>query len=503
MAKLSIVELAEAAAARDEPAFVTELNTNFGNIDPLGMRQINFDLMDQVFPGLNNAARHVRPFVIVAWSWRQALKLAKESGAKKIKVPALQDYVDRVEVMFALSQFLQDRKSDLPGGEFLAPLLQEEKITFGGSAWEKRRAKRESSTALSAPVSYGPGLKMLGWIRPHPEYRNVMLPTTEAIAALDALEAVLRPALKHEAFNSLGSVTVTRAELVKWGKLWPLDKPTSAESKVMRDLLLGPNAPLERQMGMTLLRAAAAHSKSTEVHILREIMCGPPARFRPQPDLIAIRDSWRRLQVRQLFRFSLESLFYWVMLTLESHQRSIDELVNTFLKRVPSTAASNARDWLKGQLSSARGPTTMLDRIQQVLAERNEPALPQAIAAGIACCLNEPIAREPFPQQAERLPLSRARAEADARASDSVAEFMRHVIESWVLAQHAYWSVGRGLADARAGGKMLLRLRVILDEGGWSLTPGAAVGNVPRPTPDRLQTAITLAQECGFLEAGR
>ena len=121
----------------------------------------------------------------------------------------------------------------------------------------------------------------------------------------------------------------------------------------------------------------------------------------------------------------------------------------------------------------------MLDRIQQVLAERNEPALPQAIAAGIACCLNEPIAREPFPQQAERLPLSRARAEADARASDSVAEFMRHVIESWVLAQHAYWSVGRGLADARAGGKMLLRLRVILDEGGWSLTPGARQSNSP------------------------
>jgi hypothetical protein len=30
-----------------------------------------------------------------------------------------------------------------------------------------------------------------------------------------------------------------------------------------------------------------------------------------------------------------------------------------------------------------------------------------------------------------------------------------------------------GLADARAGEKTLLRLRVILDEGGWTLTRGA------------------------------
>jgi hypothetical protein len=96
--------------------------------------------------------------------------------------------------------------------------------------------------------------------------------------------------------------------------------------------------------------------------------------------------------------------------------------------------------------------------------------------------------------------LSRAREEADARADGTVQEFVRHVLESWVLAQHAYWSVGRGLADARARGKILLRLRIILDEGGWTLTPGAPRGSAPRPTPDRLQTAITLATECGLFD---
>jgi hypothetical protein len=66
------------------------------------------------------------------------------------------------------------------------------------------------------------------------------------------------------------------------------------------------------------------------------------------------------------------------------------------------------------------------------------------------------------------------------------------------LAQHAYWSVGRGRADARAQGKTLLRLKVILDEQGWTLAPGLSRGSPPEPTPDRLRTMISLATESGL-----
>ena len=73
--------------------------------------------------------------------------------------------------------------------------------------------------------------------------------------------------------------------------------------------------------------------------------------------------------------------------------------------------------------------------------------------------------------------------------------FVRHLLESWVLAQHVYWSVGRGLADARARGKTILRLKVVLEEGGWTLAPGASFMAPPVPTRDRLQTALSLATE--------
>ena len=57
---------ASAGAEADDPAFITAGGTKFGGVDPLGLRQINFNLMEEVFPGLNNVARHVRP----SSSWR-------------------------------------------------------------------------------------------------------------------------------------------------------------------------------------------------------------------------------------------------------------------------------------------------------------------------------------------------------------------------------------------------------------------------------------------------
>jgi len=117
-----------------------------------------------------------------------------------------------------------------------------------------------------------------------------------------------------------------------------------------------------------------------------------------------------------------------------------------------------------------------------------------------ALCLAEPPYEEEHFERPDRLPLFRARREAMAREKGSIRDFVRHVFESWVLLQHVYWSVGRGLADARAQGKMLLRLRIVMDEGGWTLAPGAARGNTPLPTPDRLQTMLSLSKECGLFK---
>jgi hypothetical protein len=411
----------------------------------------------------------------------------------------LQDFVDRIEVLYVLSQALRNKNTDLPGAQYLSPWLKEMEFKFGGAKWKQRRKEREYSTALSAPINYGPGLKMLKWVRPHPEYPGIMIANPAAYPALDALQARLEPVLDHEAFNAFGPVTVSRDDAEEWADLWVLDDVTKAEASVMRELLLGDTAPLQRRLGCQLMLAAAVHGHNMDSARLRAAMAGPPSKFRPPQKLVEMRNAWRRLQVRQLFRLAVEALFYWTMLNLEGPPRSIDALVSDFLDELPSYRVDNAAEWI-ALLSpnAAVGPTELMRRIQQALDGASRGDLPHSIATGLAFCLTEVPQGESHVEQPERLPLARARKEASARGHISVSEFVRHILESWVLAQHAYWSVGRGLADARARGRVLLRLRIILDEGGWTLTPGAPVGAPPQPTPDRLQTAITLASECGL-----
>ena len=131
---------------------------------------------------------------------------------------------------------------------------------------------------------------------------------------------------------------------------------------------------------------------------------------------------------------------------------------------------------------------------------RDQAKLPSAIVTALALALREAPDQCHSFENPDRLPLSRAKREATSWSNLSPATFMARLFEIWIMAQHAYWSVGRGLADARSRGKTILRLRIVMDEGGWTLTPGTTrQGNPPEPTPDRLDTAISLLVECDQL----
>jgi hypothetical protein len=111
--------------------------------------------------------------------------------------------------------------------------------------------------------------------------------------------------------------------------------------------------------------AAALHEHSADAGPLRAAMAGPPSTFVPPPDLVDIRNAWRRLQVRQLFRLSLEALFYWTMLNLEGPPRSIDALVKDFLDQLPPWDVGNAGTWMSSLSTADEGPTELIAHIQQ------------------------------------------------------------------------------------------------------------------------------------------
>ena len=402
-------------------------------------------------------------------------------------------------MIYAWSQFLRDPNADLPGRLVLLPLVRAEKWVFGGTSWRKFCESRRYSTAFTAPITYGPSLKTLGWLEPHRDNSEVLIPTPAAVQALDAFEARIKRRLDHPAFSQFGMVSVTRREAKRWSEAWALDQVTVAEKHVMTEMLLGSGAPLARRKGCELMLAAVAHANSADVVRVRQTMAGAPSNFVPRADLLGSFEAWRRLQVRQLFRLVLEAFLYWTIGQIESGPRTTDALVEAFIDQAGRPNHRSAHEWLNAPRRKGNSPTTLMDRIGHAMDDTSRIELAAAIAEGLSFCIAEAPEHEQAFERVDRLPLSRARREADVWGTAPAKSFVRHTLKSWVLAQHVYWSVGRGLADARARGKTILRLKVVLEEGGWTLAPGVSRGRPPVPTPDRLETALTLATECGSI----
>jgi len=481
-----------------EPALVSANLPRPGGVDPLGLRQLNFDLMDQVFPGINNVAEHIRPFTVVAWAWDRAARLAESQGLAQIKVSSLKDFVARVEVLFAWSQFLHNRDCGLPGRDVLAPLCREGSYRFGGQAWEIMKENRADSTALSAAINYGPALKAFGWIEADDTHSGAFRKGPQVDAALASLEEALGPFLDHPVFSSFGDVQAPAGLAEAIAGAWVLDQPTERERLAMRESLSGSKAPKSRKEAVELVISAHGFlGSASPVSSVRKAMCGAPEPFRPPERLVGVAQAWRVLQARQVFRLALESLLYWACTQLDSSPVTTRSLVHAFLEQ--AGGAINARAWLRPSHQEEMGPIHWLERLHLVLEGGvTDLNLCQTIRFAIAASLDDTAGRTGTERE-DRLPLVRAVSEAQGWGDQPVLEFLTHVFDSWIFGQHVYWSVGRGLADARTQTRPILRLRVVMEETGWTRTPGALM-SPPRATPDRLETMISLMREASLLE---
>lgn len=500
MASQLLEDLKAQASRSGEPRIAPMPSIRLGGVDPLGLRQINFDLMDEVLPGLNNVARHIRPFVVVAWAWRRASQIALTSGKKTVDVDVLHDFVDRIEVIYGWSQFLLNPASDLPGRDVLNPLVKLDRYTFSGERWKTRRAARKDSTAFMAAINYGPALKSMGWLHPNPEEAKVFVAADWVQPALNSFEKKIAGELDHPVFKQFGKVTASSAEVTKWGRMWALEKFTKAEQRAVQESLCGSRSPKARQLGMELV-IAVAQSSSARVSNIRKRMSGSPSRFKASSDQLATVLNWRRVQLRQLFRLCLEAALFWSIGQLQRGPAPTKKLVSRFLRQAKTGRSDrSAEEWLQSHFDEHTGPVELIESLQVALQDEEWDPLARSIVGALAFCMLAEVDKGKVIERPDRLPLVRARREYEQRHNIVPAEFLKHFFESWIFAQHVYWSVGRGLADARARGKSILRLKVVLEDGGWALAPGVSSGSFPIPTADRLQTALSLAHECGLIE---
>lgn len=494
-----LADLIAHSAEAIESSVIPQAKVAPGGVDPLGLRQINFQLMDTVLPDLNNVATRVRPFVVLAWAWRQARRLVQQSGKSGEMRGQMLDFVDRTEAIYAWSQFLLSPAADLPGGQALRPLLTALEYQFGGPAWIKLRDTRRMSTGLISPLNYGPTLKSLGWVE-LTEFAGVLKEAPQVDETLDSFEACFAAELAHPAFSQFGDVTVSIDDARRWGLLWAIEGVTGVERAAALERVAGPLANRKRQLGMALIRSAWASLPNTELNVtsLRARMAEKTPGWTDTPDLDATVEKWRRIQVRQVFRLALEGLLHWIIGFLAQRggiPASSVALADAFLAGVSGSDTTPAAAWLSGD-GQDDNPILFITMLNTALASKSYAAMPEAITSALMFCVREaPDKPEDF-EAPDRLPLAVAAKQFRGWSEGSRRHCLINVIEKWVMAQHAYWSVNRGLGDARQGGKMLLRLRVVMDDGGWALTPGTRPAAAPLPTADRLAAAVSLLREC-------
>lgn len=137
--------------------------------------------------------------------------------------------------------------------------------------------------------------------------------------------------------------------------------------------------------------AAVNFTQTTDTGAVRSTMAGAPSRFVPSSDLDATLNAWRRVQVRQLFRLSLEAFFYWVFLEIGGGTRSIETLVNAFLAQTTLRPPDGTTtEWLDPAGVFATAPTALMDRIEEALNVASSVDLASTIADGVAFCLAQP-----------------------------------------------------------------------------------------------------------------
>jgi len=285
------------------PLTVPPLPLDTGGVDPLGLRQLNFTMMDRCIPGLNNAAWRLRPYVVMAWGWWQAARLADREGLQSLPVPRARRFVDRIEVLFQTGQLAAQNYDSLQGSEAIgARLIASGGYDFSSEDWEAWHLRRRGQGSLMAPVSYGPSAKEglgLGFLHAS---GGLFAPVAEVMPAVRALDAKLAPALRDEAFSSLDCGWVSLKKINRWHALWNMEELTAAEIEVGRAALLRGGSAVGRVEMVRLIRSILSEAdgplETDDIRILA-------ARSDQSWSEEQIARLWRALQARQLMRISL------------------------------------------------------------------------------------------------------------------------------------------------------------------------------------------------------
>src|SRR5471032_3500802 len=136
-------------AYADTPFFLPPHKEESSGVDYLGMRATNLQMMDDLLPGLNNVARHIRPFSLMSWMIWQYERQQKQRG-KKLSSIGFKKYREKIECLYLFSHHLAGLPTGgIAGAGQPSNLGATVTLQFG-------YFKRSAATTLFAATAYGP-----------------------------------------------------------------------------------------------------------------------------------------------------------------------------------------------------------------------------------------------------------------------------------------------------------------------------------------------------------
>lgn len=508
----------------ETPGFkvVGELALTESGVDPIGLRQLNLDLMDATVPGINNVTRHIRPYTFMAWAWWRASKYSKRKG---MTAETMHDLVARYEAMYAMSHSMMGSpfRGEITVRKYLNAEPGTDSFTFSGPNWERYKKER---TSFMAPTEYGPSIKALRFLKPD---EGMFGWAEEALPAIDAIDAIVSQSLPAH-FLDVEPPTVSLTELEAFAEALPVDKPSEAEIDVFRRLFYEVGSSTRawkdvrrRKATIDLLRAIFLQQGPLDINGVRRALASNGAVVSNDGDVTEMSKSATllcHLQVRQLQRLATETLMMWAETFLaesKNRSRTIDEIVDHAHSSCRSTDPEYANsasvgDYMAkihasadnmGWPAAASLPTTdvvaLMNQLQQAQYS-NLTLIPGLVVRSIAVVravtkefMVEPLADgvlNSIEGRPDRMPMGLMTRRIDALAHRPLISIWKEVIERWVIGQHVHWSAVRG-----GDGKK--RLRIGLEGDGWMLVRKQPSGGFA-PTPDRLWTLLALGTACGI-----
>jgi hypothetical protein len=505
---------------------VSSLQVDESGVDPIGLRQINLDLMDHVAPGINNVTQHVRYYTFMAWA---AWKATTQAASEDVDDPEIiSDLMERYEALYAWSHLLDGRpfRGSVSLKRTIARTPDGEPFLFEGDVWDVYKRTR---TNIMAPTEYGPSIKALRYL----SLDESIVPDQVMPAVMD-FEARVQAVLPPHLF-AVTPPSVSASDIEDFARELSVDDPSDVERQVFR-LMFHSIGDAERATPEMRRRKATVDyvigilselGPSTVDEIRSRFVEGrlPAALEGADEDIARSAIMLSYLQARQLQRLAIEAMLVWTERVLsEESEGGLPRAVTTeeLVGRADESAAGFDEAYAKAATvgdflnsidmegreagwpaSGAREGTAVIDLIGDIKeAQRWDVTRVPGLAArslAVVKSIVDALSKIDMPQayrkilegRPDRLPMHLMAKRLQAMSERPRASMWTEIIEAWVIGQHVHWSAVRG-----GDGKQ--RLRIGLEGAGWMRVSKRATGYFV-PTPDRLYTLLALSASSGII----